>query len=274
VRRRLVKAALVTSVVVFGAVATGCDAEPTVESPEEADAAAEPGASVEVEPEAGRGKPPRRRLPVVARVLDGDTLALRNGTRVRLVQIDAPEAGGECYAGKSAAQLRRLVPAGARVRLERDPRLDNRDRYGRLLRYVFRGRENVNLALVRRGAASVWFYEDDRGRYAARLVRAADAARARGRGAWGACEASTDYTSAWTTRPKARPLSAGAGAGGGGGGDCHPSYAGACLDPNASDYDCAGGEGDGPEYTGFVRVVGPDEYELDRDGDGLACEAT
>ena len=56
--------------------------------------------------------------------------------------------------------------------------------------------------------------------------------------------------------------------------DCHPSYEGACLDPFASDYDCAGGEGDGPEYTGFVRVVGPDEFELDRDGDGLACEAS
>jgi hypothetical protein len=54
--------------------------------------------------------------------------------------------------------------------------------------------------------------------------------------------------------------------------NCHPSYAGACLDPNCSDYDCAGGSGNGPCYTGPVRVVGPDVYDLDRDNDGLGCE--
>ena len=54
--------------------------------------------------------------------------------------------------------------------------------------------------------------------------------------------------------------------------NCHPSYSGACLDPNASDYDCAGGEGNGPEYTGTVTVIGPDEFDLDADGDGLGCE--
>jgi hypothetical protein len=58
----------------------------------------------------------------------------------------------------------------------------------------------------------------------------------------------------------------------GGGGNCHPSYTGACLDPNASDYDCAGGSGDGPKYTGTVTVVGPDEFDLDADGDGVGCE--
>jgi hypothetical protein len=55
--------------------------------------------------------------------------------------------------------------------------------------------------------------------------------------------------------------------------DCHPSYTGACLDPSASDYDCVGGSGDGPKYTGFVRVVGYDEYGLDADNDGLGCES-
>jgi hypothetical protein len=52
---------------------------------------------------------------------------------------------------------------------------------------------------------------------------------------------------------------------------CHPSYD-PCLDPNASDYDCDGGSGDGPEYTGFVNVKGPDDYGLDSDGDGMGCE--
>jgi hypothetical protein len=52
---------------------------------------------------------------------------------------------------------------------------------------------------------------------------------------------------------------------------CDPNYSG-CLRPNASDYDCAGGSGDGPYYTGPVRVLGDDHYDLDRDGDGVACE--
>ena len=55
--------------------------------------------------------------------------------------------------------------------------------------------------------------------------------------------------------------------------NCHPSYTGACLDPNASDYDCAGGSGDGPKYTGYVNVVGYDEYGLDSDNDGAGCES-
>jgi hypothetical protein len=54
---------------------------------------------------------------------------------------------------------------------------------------------------------------------------------------------------------------------------CDPNYKGACLDPDAADYDCAGGSGDGPKYvSGPIQVVGDDHYELDRDGDGVACE--
>jgi hypothetical protein len=54
--------------------------------------------------------------------------------------------------------------------------------------------------------------------------------------------------------------------------ECDPSYSGACLDPYASDYDCEGGSGDGPSYTGPVAVVGDDHYGLDADGDGYGCE--
>jgi hypothetical protein len=54
---------------------------------------------------------------------------------------------------------------------------------------------------------------------------------------------------------------------------CEPNYSGVCLDPNAGDYDCAGGGGDGPEYVeGPIRVVGADRFHLDYDGDGIACE--
>ena len=52
--------------------------------------------------------------------------------------------------------------------------------------------------------------------------------------------------------------------------NCTPGYS-PCLPP-ASDYDCRGGSGNGPKYTGPVRVTGSDPYDLDRDGDGKACE--
>ncbi len=73
------------------------------------------------------------------------------------------------------------------MRLVGDPALDDRDRYGRLLRYVFVGDTDVNVALVRRGAASPYFYRGERGRHAETLLDAADAARAEQRGFWGAC---------------------------------------------------------------------------------------
>jgi resuscitation-promoting factor RpfB len=54
---------------------------------------------------------------------------------------------------------------------------------------------------------------------------------------------------------------------------CDPNYSGACV-PVASDVDCAGGSGNGPAYVdGPVRVIGSDIYDLDRDGDGIGCDA-
>ncbi|MCW2850307.1 MAG: hypothetical protein JWR90_4281 [Marmoricola sp.] len=54
--------------------------------------------------------------------------------------------------------------------------------------------------------------------------------------------------------------------------NCDPNYAGACV-PVASDVDCAGGGGDGPEYVqGPVEVVGSDVYDLNRDDDNIACD--
>jgi hypothetical protein len=55
-------------------------------------------------------------------------------------------------------------------------------------------------------------------------------------------------------------------------GDCNANYSDACV-PIASDVDCAAGTGNGPAYVdGPVRMIGPDIYDLDRDGDGIACD--
>ena len=137
----------------------------------------------------------------VERVIDGDTIALAGGTVVRLVQIDAPEVRGEeCYADEATATLFELIPPGTPVRIETDPALDQQDRYGRRLAYVFKDGKNLNKTLLERGAASVWFYGGDRGRYADELLAAAQEAQAAGRGLWGACEAILDPSRAIETR--------------------------------------------------------------------------
>jgi micrococcal nuclease len=126
---------------------------------------------------------------LVAHVRDGDTIELAGGTVVRLVQIDTPElAERECYAREARAELRRLLPAGTRVRVVSDAGLDRVDRFGRRLAYVFRGALHVNETMVARGAASVWFFDGRQGRYADELLAAARRARAARTGLWGACQ--------------------------------------------------------------------------------------
>ena len=70
-------------------------------------------------------------------VTDGDTVGLRNGQKVRLVQIDTPEVffGTECYGRQASATAKRLLPEGVRVRLLSEPATDRVDDFGRLLRY-------------------------------------------------------------------------------------------------------------------------------------------
>jgi micrococcal nuclease len=119
---------------------------------------------------------------VVERIADGDTFTCRDGRRVRLIGIDAPElAQGE--SGRQArAALRRLAPPGASVRLERD--VAPRDRYGRELAYVWSGSRLVNEALVLEGWAMLYTVPPNV-KYAERLERVQKQARAAGAGLWG-----------------------------------------------------------------------------------------
>jgi micrococcal nuclease len=124
----------------------------------------------------------------VARVLDGDTIVLQDGRHVRLVQLDAPETGErECYADQARTTLQRVIPPGTDVTIESDPSLDQLDRYGRTLAYVKKDGTNINLELVRWGAAAPWFFDSNRGRYATDLLEAARDAQQHHRGLWGAC---------------------------------------------------------------------------------------
>jgi micrococcal nuclease len=211
---------------------------------------------------------PRLESAVVASIYDGDTLTLRDGRRVRLVQIDTPElASDECYGHAARSALVQLVPLGSRVGLAADPRLDRVDRYGRILRYVWRGKTNVNLELVRRGAAAPYFYRGDRGTYAAAILAAATRARAERRGLWKACPGTRlDPERAVDSGASGAPAEALAATGSG---RCDPNYTGGCVPPYPPDVDCADLHRLG---IARVRVVGRDVHNLDGDHDGWGCE--
>jgi len=130
----------------------------------------------------------------VVRVVDGDTIrvALPSGEEpVRYIGIDTPESvkpGSpvECFAKRASAFNGELV-AGERVRLVRD--VEERDRYGRLLAYVYRARDDlfVNAELVRRGYATVATFPPNVA-HEHEFKMLARRARLSGRGLWSECE--------------------------------------------------------------------------------------
>ena len=101
---------------------------------------------------------------MVARVIDGDTIELENGEKLRYIGINTPESVDprrkvECFGKESAAFNKNLVE-GKRVRLEKD--ISERDKYGRLLRFVFlEDGTLVNEVLVREGYAHASPYTPD-----------------------------------------------------------------------------------------------------------------
>jgi micrococcal nuclease len=130
----------------------------------------------------------------VLRVVDGDTILVTvHGAkeRVRYIGMDTPEtvkpgAPVGCFGKKASAENKRLV-AGRDVRLVADA--EARDRYGRMLAYVYRASDGlfVNAELVRHGYATPLSIAPNV-RYAARFRTLARAARRDGRGLWSACE--------------------------------------------------------------------------------------
>ena len=124
----------------------------------------------------------------VSKVVDGDTITMSNGEKVRLIQIDTPElASKECYGIQAKSELTKLLNQAGEVSLTSDPNLDEVDKYGRLLRYVFVGKTNLNLKMVEIGAAAPYFYRGEKGIYAEQLLKAAQTAQKRKLGMWGMC---------------------------------------------------------------------------------------
>lgn len=189
---------------------------------------------------------------VVTQVVDGDTLDVRlaggKRERVRLIGIDAAERGA-CFADQSAARARQLALSKPVV-LRGDRTQDTRDRYGRLLAYVWLpGGRDLGYQLVAGGYARVYVYRTPFQRLGA--YRTAEGrAKIATAGAWKAC---ATIRSAVPSPPPAA--------------SCHPSYT-PCL-PVVGDLDCADVRALG---VAPVRVLGSDPYRLDGDDDGLGCE--
>jgi hypothetical protein len=109
--------------------------------------------------------------------------------RRRRDAADAASSVASVTGGRASLRTKALLVPGTRVRLLTEPVTDRVDQYGRLLRYVVRVRDgvNVNIRLVAVGAAAPYFYRHRRGRYANRLEFLAKRARARKLGLWRTC---------------------------------------------------------------------------------------
>jgi micrococcal nuclease len=226
-------------------------------------------------------------LAQVIGVTDGDTIEVifdNQVYKVRYIGMDAPESATqkEPLGDEATAKNRELVE-GKTVILIKDVR--ETDPYDRLLRYVFVDDLFVNYELVRQGYANVVSYPPDVACIDTFRI-AENEARNTEVGLWAAppptatilvvvqptaipptqvvVQPTVIPRNQLIAQPTKEPVTSG---------NCHPSYPGVCLAPNAGDYDCQGGSGNGPNYiAGPITVRPPDPFDLDRDRDGIGCE--
>ncbi len=181
---------------------------------------------------------PEPREYLVTRIVDGDTLELGNGETVRLAGIDTPEVG-ECGCEESSARLGELVEGREVTLAESD---EDRDQYGRLLRYVDLGDVDAGYRLIRDGLAIARY--DSRDGYGRHPREDAYIA---------ADQNSPNKKCAPEPRNLVDP-----------GGNCAEGYS-PCVPLYPPDVDC-------PDVNGPVTVTGSDPHGLDADDDGVACE--
>jgi len=122
---------------------------------------------------------------VVKRVVDGDTIKLENGERVRYIGVDTPETKHPYkkvqYFGKEASVFNTKLVEGKKIRLEYD--VEKRDKYGRLLAYVYIDDIFVNAELVKQGYARVMTIRPNT-RYAEYFKKLQDQAKEEKKGLW------------------------------------------------------------------------------------------
>ena len=122
----------------------------------------------------------------VARVVDGDTIELASGEKIRYLLVDTPESTTEleCY-GENAKQFNSDLVNDKDIELRYD--VECEDRFGRLLAYVTVGGVEVNTLLVERGFGCVLHIPPDGDDRVDEFDALEDAAKAAMKGLWGAC---------------------------------------------------------------------------------------
>jgi micrococcal nuclease len=222
--------------------------------------------------EAPLAQPPGLPTATVVEVIDGDTVDVRldgQVVRLRLIGIDTPEVVDprqpvQCFGREASAKAHALLD-GQTVALEADPTQDDRDRYGRLLRYVWLpdGRP-FNLEMIAQGYAFEYTY-DLPYKYQAQFQQAERVAREQGRGLWSPATCNGERRPAQEPAPPAapppQPTAAAAPAG-----NCDPAYPDVCIPPPPPDLDC----GEIPDRN--FHVLPPDPHRFDGDRDGIGCE--
>ena len=203
----------------------------------------------------------------VVRIHDGDTLTISTGEKVRFLQIDTPEISpAECYGAEARTALVGIIGKSP-IALESDSVSNDKDQWGRLLRYVKVGNVNVNLRLVEIGAAAPRFYNGENGKYSAALLRAAQNAKAKKIGLWKTCPLTKlDPSKSVETGPapnKKSPTTTPTSSS-----KCDPNYQG-CIPPYPPDLDCSDIKRMG---LAPIRVIGVDVHKFDGDGDGIGCD--
>ncbi len=139
----------------------------------------------------------------VTRVIDGDTIEIEGGERVRYIGIDTPETVDprkpvQCFGIEASKKNKELVE-GKMVRLEKD--ITDRDKYNRLLRYVYIDDAFINLELVKQGFAYSYSYPPDI-KYQDQFLKAQQEAREAKRGLWNSCPAAAPSPTTAPTRPE------------------------------------------------------------------------
>ena len=185
-------------------------------------------------------------------VRDGDTIQVRLETgeieTVRYIGINAPEQGEALF--QLSAEANETLVMGRDICLWKD--VSDRDRYGRLLRFVNVDSVFVNDWLVVNGFATAWAYYPDT-TMAARFEESQQTAIRAGVGLW-ALRTPTAAPPPATLVATAAP------------GSCDPAYPTVCISPPPPDLDCA----DIPYRRFAVRA--PDPHRFDSDADGIGCE--
>lgn len=196
----------------------------------------------------------------VVKVIDGDTITLENGEVVRYIGIDTPETTHpskpvQCF-GKEASEKNKELVEGKMVRIEKD--VSERDKYNRLLRYVWVGDIFINDYLVREGYAYASTYPPDV-KYSDQFLKAQQEAREKKKGLWAGCKEESVEEEVVKAQPATEPTQ-------------QPS-----TDINCSSnvYNCTDFKthNEAQEVFEYCGGVNNDVHKLDQDKDGIACES-